>query len=250
MSRNRLWVIAAVAGMLVIAVGGWALGISPVLDQASAANAQVSTIDANNAAGLTRLASLKSQFADLATQQTALDGLRASIPEDAGAAAFLSELNALSAAHGVTLTSVTIASATVYQAPVAATPPASSTGAASTATPTPTPTAATTPATTPTTPSTGGAFVLVPVTIQATGSFDNVRDFVGAIQGGTRLYFAASIAINADPTGGNAATGTLTGDIFTLQGTSSAAATSATATPATPAPTNTAKPTGTSTPTP
>lgn len=246
MSRNRLWVTAAVAGMLVIAVAGWFLGISPVLDQAQAANSQVSTIDSTNAASVATLASLKQQFADLATQQTALDGLRASIPEDAGSAAFLQELNTLSAAHNVTLTSVTVATATVYQAPVSTTVAAPGTDASSSATPTPTP--ATVPVAGSTVPAGGGAsFVLVPVTIAASGSFNDVRDFVGAVQAGARLYFAATVSISS--TTGGVFTASLTGDIFTLQGTSDAVKAPSKAA-VTPAPTDTAKPTDTSTPAP
>jgi Tfp pilus assembly protein PilO len=260
MGRNRLWVTAAVAGMLVIAVAGWFLGISPVLDQAQAANTQVSTIESTNAASLANLASLKQKFADLATQQTALNGLRASIPEDADSAAFLLELNTLSAAHNVTLTSVTVATATVYQAPVSTGTAAPS--ADSTSTPSAMPTSAPAPAAASTAPaSTGGSMVLVPVTIAASGAFNDVRDFVGAVQTGARLYFAATVSISSGSSGVFSAS--LTGDIFTLQGTSDAVKvpTKAAATPApvvtpaptntaTPKPTDTAKPTVTSTPTP
>lgn len=236
MSRNRLWVTAAVAGMLVIAVAGWFLGISPVLDQAQAANTQVSTINSTNAASVATLASLKQQFADLGTQQTALDGLRASIPEDADSAAFLQELNTLSAAHNVTLTSVTVATATVYQAPVSTVTPAPSADAASTPSATPT----TAPAAGSTVPvSTGGSLVMVPVTIAASGAFNDVRDFVGAVQAGTRLYFAATVSISSGSNG--VFTASLTGDIFTLQGTSDAAKAPKAA--ATPAPTDTSTPT-------
>jgi Tfp pilus assembly protein PilO len=239
MSKDRLWVIAAIAGMVVVALGGWFLGISPVISQASAADAQDSTISATNAANLTRLTTLKQEFANIGMLQKQLDPLRASIPEQADASVFLQELNTLSAAHNVVLTSVTIASATVYQAPTAATPAADSSDTTdATATPTPTPTS--TPTTTPAiaAPAVTNSFVLVPVTIVATGTFNDVRDFIGAIQTGSRLYLATSVGISVDPTSG--ATGTLTGDIFTLQGTSKASS----------APTPKPKPTATPTPTP
>jgi Tfp pilus assembly protein PilO len=234
--------------MLVIAVAGWSLGISPILDQTSAANAQVSTINATNASSFATLASLKSQFADIATQRAGLDALRESIPEDADTATFLQELGTLTARHNVTLVTVTVDAATVYQAPVAVVPPVANAGASSTPTPSSTPTTATTTPTTPATPAATSGFVLVPVSITVKGAFNNVRDFIGAVQGGSRLYFAATAGLNTDPTTGGV-TGTLTGDIFTLQGTSDAVKAPAKAA-STPAPTDTAKPTDTSTPTP
>jgi Tfp pilus assembly protein PilO len=244
MSRDRLWVIAAVAGMLVVAVAGWFLGISPVVAKATAANAQISSIRVTNAASLSRLTSLKQQTAGIGTLQKSLAALRDSIPEDADASVFLQELGTLSAAHNVTITSVTIASATVYTAPVAATPAADSTDttdATSTPTPTPTPTpTSTTAPTTATTPAATNPFVLVPVSITVTGAFDDVRDFIGAVQGGSRLYLATEVSIVGDASSATT-TGTLTGDVFTLQGTSPES---------TPAPTPKPKPTATPTPTP
>jgi Tfp pilus assembly protein PilO len=251
MSKSRIWIIGSLAAMIVIAVAGWSLGISPLLDQTSAANAQVSTIDSSNAASLSQLTSLKTQFANIGAQQASLDALRQSLPEDQGAAEFLQELTALSAAHNVTLASVTVASATVYVAPVSTdTAAATATaGSTDTSTPAPTPTASSAPATTTTpvaaTATAGPAFVLVPVNISVTGALNDVRDFIGAVQAGTRLYFAASVALSVDPGTGLTA-GNLTGDIFTLQGTSDVAPTAAASTTATPTPTPTPTPTATS----
>jgi Tfp pilus assembly protein PilO len=249
MSRDRLWAIAAVAGMLVVAIAGWFLGIAPVLQQGSAADAQTASITATNTASAVRLASLKSQFAHIKPLQAKLAVLRQSIPEDAGASVFLQEINTLTAKYGVSLTSVAINSATVYQAPVAATPATTdASGSTSTSTPTPTPTP--TPTTTTTTPAaaTGvNAFVLVPVSITVSGAFDAVRDFIGAIQSGPRLYLATSVSIGG-ATSGNPATGTLAGDIFTLQGSSPSVPPAKVKAP-TPTPTPTATPTPTGVPT-
>lgn len=224
MSKDRLWIIAAIAGMVVVAIGGWFLGISPVLTQAGTANSQASTIAAENSSSLIRLTALKKQFTQIKSLQKNLDGLRGSIPENANAAVFLQELNELSAKYGVDLTSVTVAAASVYQAPVVA-PPVSSTGS-STATPTPIPTTGTATTTTgvSTTPTASNTLVLVPVSIAATGTFDNVRDFVGAVQSGLRLYLATQVTVAAGGANGSI-TATMAGDIFTLQGTSDLPAT-------------------------
>jgi Tfp pilus assembly protein PilO len=251
MNTDRLWLIAAVAVMAIVAAAGWFLGVSPIVSSAVAANEQVSTITASNAASLTKVATLKAQYADIGELQTSLNKLRESIPETVNSSDFLQELDALGMAHNVTLTTVTIGAATLYVAP---TDPAgaatSTTTSTSTPTPTPTPTTAPTTSATPTT-SAAGQFVLVPVVIAVTGKFSDVRDFIGAVQGGARLYLANSVAITeggSTGSGGGSATGTLTGNIFTLQGTSTPVAGTPDATPeATPTPTPT--PTDTSIPT-
>jgi Tfp pilus assembly protein PilO len=249
MNTDRLWLIAAVAVMAIVAVAGWFLGVSPIVSSAVAANEQVSTITASNAASLAKVATLKAQYASIGKLQASLDTLRESIPETPNASAFLQELDSLGAAHHVTLTTVTIAAAIVYQAPAAAGGDTAASSSTATPTPAPTPTATTTttPSTTPTA-STVGQFVLVPVVITVTGSFSDIRDFVGAVQGGTRLYLADSVAINQSTSGGGSATGTLTGNIFTLQGTSTPVASAQDVTP-TPTPAPTSTPTDTAIPT-
>jgi hypothetical protein len=159
------------------------------------------------------------------------------VPELEGASSFFDELTALSDEYGVTVTSLSLASASIYVDPAAAsttaTAPAADTG-----------TTASTP--------TGGTpgLVLIPVLMTVTGPFDNVRDFIGAAQEGTRLFFVsgASIAVS-----GTDASASLTGDVFSLQGTSDpvkkakVAAVPATTATATPTPTLTPTPTPTAT---
>jgi Tfp pilus assembly protein PilO len=257
MNSDRLWVIAAVAVMGIIAVAGWFVGISPVVSAASAASDQAASITTANQASEAKLVQLKSEFANIAPLQATLDKLRESIPDTVGAPAFLQELNGLATANNVTITSVTIASATVYTAPgtTAAAPAASSTDSTATPTPTPTPaTATTTPTTTPV--AAGGQFVQIPVTIAATGNFGAVRDFMGAVQTGTRLYVASSVGLaeGSSSGSGGSATLTMTGNIFTLQGTSAPEKTTTptiSSTPtATPTPTSTPTSISTTTPTP
>jgi Tfp pilus assembly protein PilO len=250
MNSDRLWVIAAIAVMIVIAVGGWFVGISPIVAQGAAADSQTASITQSNQANQAKLAVLKSQFANIGKLQKKLNKLRGSIPEEAEASAFLNELNELSAKYGVTLTSLTIASATIYQAPVAATTPATTTTSTSTATPTPSPSASTAaPVPTGGASATAGQFVEIPVQIVVTGALSDVREFVGAVQTGKRLYLASGFSVSSQAA---AYSGTLVGFIFTLQGTSDEPKTTTptgTST-ATPTPTAIPTPTGTATPTP
>jgi Tfp pilus assembly protein PilO len=248
MNTNRLWVFGAVIAMFAIAVGGWFVGISPVVAEAAAADQQFASVTQSNSASQAKLVQLKQQYANIDPLQKSLDSLRQSIPEGADASGFLQELDNLSVAEGVTITTVTISSATVYQASGAgsAASSAAATGTTSTATPTPAPSPTTAPATPTSTPS--GQFVQIPVLIVVTGSFDAVRNFLGALQTGTRLYFATSVQIGQSSSGN--ASGSFTGDIFTLQGTSDAPKSTTPTGTSTPTPTPTPLPTGTATPTP
>jgi Tfp pilus assembly protein PilO len=137
MNNDRLWLAAAVAIMAIVAAVGWFLGVSPIVSSSVAANEQVSTITASNAASLAKVGTLKAQYASIGELQSSLDKLRKSIPETVDAPAFLQELDSLGTAHSVTLKTVTVAAATVYQAP--APPAGDTTTSTSTATPTPTP---------------------------------------------------------------------------------------------------------------
>jgi Tfp pilus assembly protein PilO len=238
MNKTRTWVAGAIALALAIVVGGYLVGISPVMDQIAAANAQKTTIQTQNAVSSANLASLKTQFAGIGKLKSKLTALRKSVPELAGASSFLDELTALSATYGVTVTSLTLADASIYVDPtaVAAVPPPAADGS--------TP-AATTTAPTPTAPSVATpGLVLIPVALSVSGAFNNVRDFIGAVQTGSRLFFISSTSLSIDSTG--TASATLTGDVFSLQGTSDAPKKSVT----TPAPIATTTPTPTATPTP
>jgi Tfp pilus assembly protein PilO len=249
MNSDRLWVFAAVAAMVLIAVGGWFVGVSPIVAQGAAADAQTASIVQDNAANQAKVAVLKTQFSHIGKLQKKLNTLRQSIPEGAEASAFLDELNSLSAKYGVTLVSLTIASATVYQSPTSTAPAAGTTSGTSTASPTPTPSpsAATTPANPTATPS--GQFVEVPVQIEASGAIDRVRNFIGAVQSGARLYLASNVTIAAS-TASSGYTGSMTGYIFTLQGTSDEPTTTTPSSTPTPTPTAIPTPTGTATTTP
>lgn len=242
MSKAQTWIAGAIALVLVIIVGGYLVGISPMLTQISQTNSQTTTTQQANTASQAQLANLKLQYAHIGKLNSKLTALRQSVPELAGAPAFLNELLALSSQYGVSVTTLTLANATVYTDPNAAAA-ATPTTTDATSTDTPAPTTATTPATTTPTTATSG-LVLVPVLLTVTGPFENVRQFIGAVQKGTRLFFVSTASIAAGSTGG--ASAQLAGDIFSLQGVSDGAKTTKLA----PLPVSTATPTPTMTPTP
>jgi hypothetical protein len=246
MSQARIWVLGVVAAMLVVVIGGWTLGISPIVTQITEADSQTTTIQSSNAASQAQLATLKSQFAGITQLQTNLDTLRLSIPEQQAASTFLDEVNSLSSSAGTQLESVQMSDALLYSAPSTA-----ATGAATT-TSTPAPTASPTP-TTPTTPVvTASGLVLIPVVVIVKGTLGDDQSFFGALQTGSRLFVSSNLVISTDPSSG-AVLATITGDIFTLQGSSDSTSGGSTPTDnstSTPTPTATATPTATPTPTP
>jgi cell division septation protein DedD len=240
MSQKRIWIFGMVAAMLVVAIGGWVLGISPILDQIGAANSQVTTIAASNQASQAQLASLKVRFAGIDKLRVNLDRLRLSIPEGQAASEFLDEVNSLSGATGASVQSVSIASATIYTAPV---PAASATATAtSSASPTATPTATPVAPTTPT--ATAGGLVIIPVTVNIQGTLAADQQFIGLLQTGQRLFVSSTVSMTS---GDGLMVTVITGEIFSLQGTSDQKAVKKTTSPVYSTPTATPTPTPTPT---
>ncbi len=251
MSKARQWTLGLVVAMLLVVIAGWQLGISPIASQISLANSQAATIEASNATTQSKLATLKIQYAGIGKLQSKLDKLRLSVPEQAAAASFLSEITALGAATGVSIESVTLADATVYQS--AGT---SSGAAATTATTTATPTASAAPVagvgSAGTSVSSNG-LVAIQVTVSATGAYAAVQEFIGLVQTGSRLFVSNQVSFDGSSTAGTSgsASTVLSGNIFTLQGTSdqTTGTGSANGSTSTPTPYPTLTPTPTPTPT-
>jgi Tfp pilus assembly protein PilO len=250
MNKDRLWVIGAVAAIAIVVVLGYVLGVSPLLDTTSAANAQSASLTASNTASLTKLSTLEKEYKEIDSVRSDLAGLRKSIPSDGDLPAFLSEINDLCKAYHVTLTSVSLDSAVAYVPPVTAAPAATTDGSTATPTPTPTPTAAPTAATPAAEAPAASGIVVTPVSLNVTGSLDNVLKFTKSLQTSGRLMLVSTFSVT--PGSGDAGTSkksgiaaVLSGSIFSLAGASDDVPTNTT-TP-TPEPTETETPTPTST---
>jgi Tfp pilus assembly protein PilO len=196
MDKNRLWVVGVIGAIFVVALGGWFLGISPVLGQASAAQQQRSALILSNDSGQARVALLKTEFAGIAGLKAKLGLLSESVPADADMPAFLRAVNALTVANQVTLGTVTIGDGQTFVATAVKTPQAS-------------------------------RLIQIPLAISVSGSYANVLDFIGGVQNGARLYLVNSVVLIA----GNSATAnssanaaaqavsfsaTITGFVYTL----------------------------------
>jgi Tfp pilus assembly protein PilO len=225
MNRNRIFTIMAVVGMVGVLLAGWVLGVSPQLTAAASDDMQRLTVEAQNLEIQAVVTQLKSDEKDLPTFKATLDGLQRSIPRDANTSAFIDDINALATAAGVVVSGITVADAQAYMPPLSVAPtvtpePATDAPAADPAAP-----EADVPAPDPFVPAavtnplvTSENFVLVPVTVESKGAYDQLLNFVNGLQTGPRLFLVTtfSSAPNEDDIGGF--TGIITGYIYVLLG--------------------------------
>jgi len=214
--RNRLWNIVAVMLMVAIAAGGWFLGVDPQLAAARTADEQRETVEAQNEATRLAITRLIADEKDLPTLQAQLVELQRSVPLDAGVSEFIDDLNNLAVASGVTVSNLTVDPAQQYVAPesaAAAAPaddPAEPADDAAAADPL-APPAVTNPLVT------SANFILIPISIDTTGSYVQVVDFVSGLQNGPRLFLVntfASASTSEEVAG--EVTGSITGYIYVL----------------------------------
>ena len=264
MDRNRLINLGIVGGIVLVALFGWVLGVSPVLDQTAAAKTQQVAMTTANDSSAARLVLMKKQYSTLPKLQAELDGLSVSIPSKADVPGYLADIDTLTAATGAHLISLTVANALAYVDPAAvavAAAAATTTGSPS-ATPTPSPTASAAAGATPTDPAAAtpsgptARLVTVPVKVSASGSYAQVMAFSGALQLDARLFLVTDSQLSLDPTT-KLYTININGSIYTLPPLSTQAAptptptqTPAPSTTPTPSSTVSAKPSGTPTSTP
>lgn len=223
MNRNRIFTIAAVIVMVGVLLAGWFLGVSPQLAAAAADDTQRVTVDAQNAGIQEVVAQLKKDEKDLPALKVTLEGLQRSIPRDANTSAFIDDINALATAAGVVVSGITVAPAQAYLPPESSTPVAPVEATAAPAEGEPAAPSAEVPVADPFVPAavtnplvTTDNFVLVPVTIESKGAYDQVLNFVNGLQTGPRLFLVTTFksAPNEDELGGF--TGTTSGYIYVL----------------------------------
>jgi len=197
MSRNRLMLIIAVFAAVIVATGGYFVGVQPHLASASADEAKRTAAEAKNDQYQTELTRLQRQDATLDAQKAELAVLRGSIPSSLSISPFYDELDTVADASSVTISTITMGDATAYTPPTSTDTTTSST-AGSTSTDEPSTSA------TPTAPSvatnsliTSTNFSSVPVSVSVTGTLDQALDFAEGIQNGERLFLVNNISSSA-----------------------------------------------------
>lgn len=233
-TKTRAWVAGAVVLSLLICIATWFLLIAPKRAEAADLRAQATQAAQTNDQTRVRIATLKTEFANLPQHQARLAHLRQGVPASDNLNEVTRALNAAATANSMVLSSITPAPPKAVMTPQAASP----TPAASAAGSTPTPAASTAAA-----PEAG--LVEIPLTVEVIGNFQNSERFLQSVQVDLqgRNYLVTGLNLEpavVAPGYPNAVAGdvqlTLTGSVFALPETTPAAVSTATATPsATPA---------------
>lgn len=220
---NRLWVIGTVTLMLVVLVAGWFLGAQPLVAAAEAADAERSTVDAQNASTQAELVQLEADNAKLPQLEKEYGVLQDSIPGSADTSPFINGLDALAASAGVKVVGFTVAEPAAYTVPASAIAPVVDPNA------TPDP-AATAAPTGPAAPVAGYTvvtnplitpenFVGIEVSIGVHGQYGSVLNFIDGLQTAKRLFLVTGIlsAKDADSGSENVVSARVTGLIYVLK---------------------------------
>lgn len=213
------WIGGAVVLGLLIAAGGWFLGVSPALTAASEARAQTATERDRNELLRVQNETLKEQFAHLEEYEAQLATLQVQIPRTADLSALNRHLTSLVTTAGLTTTSLSV---TTPQAFVPVADPAAA--ATETAAPPTTDGAGETPpvdegaAPAPAAPAYAG-FYAIPVTLTTVGTYEATLAFLESLQAGSsRLFLVGSIAATTQPDqgAGSGKPATSAGDLETV----------------------------------
>ncbi|GAA3895821.1 hypothetical protein GCM10022381_41670 [Leifsonia kafniensis] len=229
MDKNRLWIIASVLGIVAVLALGWVLGIQPQLSAAAQATVDRLAVEQTNVVQATALAKLKKDFESIDALKAELAPLSASVPTGTEAPAFVSQVDALAIAQGVTLLGLTMDDPLAYvpvEAPDAVVPAdaaatdataADSAAAAepAAAAPAPAPIAAGVPPVT-NAQITSSNFASLAVSIDVSGSYANVLNFVSGLQSGARLVMVTGLKTAAVTDAPGEVTATVSGLIYSL----------------------------------
>jgi hypothetical protein len=206
---NRVIAFGTIVLSVAIVALGWFLGVAPRLADASATEAERQAVQAQNAGLQAQLVQLRDDFTRIDELRAGVSALRASIPDNADYAGFVSELNGLSGATGAQVSRLNVGDASWYanvQAPAGqpvtgpSAPPEGSASADGAATPEPTPApevvGAPIPVPIDTTLVNGSNFVAIPVTIElvAGSTYDQAVALMGALQADKRLFLVTGFA--------------------------------------------------------
>ena len=236
-AKRASWIGATVFGSLVIVVASWFLAINPTLSAASDVRAQTAQVRSQNDALTAEVAKLKSDFAKLGDYKAQLAAIQVQIPSTAQLSDYLRQLDAIAAAHSVTVTAITPGTPTAVKAAAQPAPAAA-------ATPAPSATASGTGTTSSGTATASGVpagFTSIPMSVTVIGGYDNTLAFLSDLQTATpRLFlvsgFSATGQQDAAASGGKPKTSlgdqelVITGFLYVLPDTAAVATPAATPT--------------------
>lgn len=194
MKGNRIWAFGAVAGMLVVLIVGWFLGVSPKLAEADAANSQRTGVEQQNTLFESQLVELRDQNERLSELEDSLADLQVSIPASPQVDSFIDDIYAAATASGLLLTSVTVSEPGEWGSEAELDAPNPDTAAEVVPLPEPPP----------------GTYT-VAVSVEAKGTVAQFLVFTDLVQTGKRLMLAPNMVYV-----GETAIGVLSGFIFVI----------------------------------
>lgn len=194
-STARTWLAGGAAGAVLLLLITWFAIVSPELSSASDLRDQAQSSSDQNAVQERKVATLRTDFANIDSLTTQLAAQRLALPTGSGLPDFTRQLTGQASAAGETLTSITTGEPTLVAMPVAPVVPAAPTGDAA-ATPSTAPVAATDPAA-----AAADQLLSIPVTVVVDGPLAGHRALLTALQqDGPRRALVGSVVLA--PTGG------------------------------------------------
>lgn len=198
MSVTRKWSLLAVVLVLAILAAGWFLLVAPKRSEAADLRSQTQQQDDANSQLLADLEQLKQQQADLPKKQAELAVMRKQIPDNPALPTLVRSLTSAGRKVGVSIDTLSPAVPVAVVEPVAATPvvvppttesdsaeASSSDGSTADAATTPAPVAA------PPAPS----LYQVPLTVNVTGSYFELEQFVNKLEGLKRSFLVSGFTL-------------------------------------------------------
>ena len=175
MNKPQTWYIGAGVAALLVLVAGWMLLIAPARASADQLAVDTETAQARNAATAGQITQLKEQAKDLPAQQLKIAEVRSRIPENPALPSLIRALSASAKSAGISLDKLTPA------VPSLAAPPATSTGA----------------------PTVGGGVApgqvsQIPLQLEITGKYANIRLFMNSIEQLQRSFLVTALSIDRD----------------------------------------------------
>jgi hypothetical protein len=179
---ERLWVGGGSLAVVLLAIVGWLVVVSPKLSSASSLRSQKGEIQLQNDVLQGKINKLKDANANMAQLQQALKDAAARLPSDAGLAAFTNDVQAIAASAQVSIATITAGSPSRVVPGKAAQAQA------------PTATAKAIP----------GALYSIPITLSVNGTPAHDINFLNALQRGTRAALVTATQLTTQAGAGTA----------------------------------------------
>lgn len=178
MNGTRLWTLGAILLIVALVAGTWFIGMAPRLTEAAQANDERESVEQQNLVHEATLAVLQQQFDGVEVLQKELDEMQVALPGGLDLPELINEVNRVSGASGVVVTSLTLGIPTPY-VPTADATQAGPQFAAAIAGIAP------------------ENLLIIPLDLAVSGTHGGVLAFVSSLQSGNRLVLVHDLALTS-----------------------------------------------------